>query len=62
MPTFIDDFNCDPSKPHYGFTSWDSFFTRTFKDGKRPIAEPDNDNVIGNACESAPYRISKNVK
>ena len=62
MPTFEQDFMCDPSKPHHGFTSWDNFFTRRFREGRRPIAEPNNDNIISNACESAPYRISKNVK
>jgi len=61
MPTFVDDFNCDPTKPFHGFTSWDNFFTRTFREGRRPIAEPENDNIISNACESAPYRISKDV-
>ena len=59
---FIKSFHCDPSKPHYGFTSWDDFFTRTFREGVRPVASPNDDNVIANACESAPYKIEKNVK
>ena len=62
MPTFVQDFECDPSKPHYGFKSWDDFFTRKFKEGVRPVAEPDNDAVIVNACESAPYRLTHNVQ
>ena len=62
MPTFVDDFICDPKQPHYGFTSWDDFFTRRFRPDARPIAEPDNDAVIVNACESAPYRIAQNVQ
>lgn len=62
MPTFVEEFNCDPALPHYGFTSWDDFFTRTFRDGVRPIADPDNDAVIVNACESAPYRVAEHVK
>lgn len=62
MPTFVDDFLCDPAKPYYGFTSWDDFFTRRFRPGARPVAEPDNDAVIVNACESAPYRIAENVR
>ncbi|NND63913.1 MAG: phosphatidylserine decarboxylase family protein [Flavobacteriaceae bacterium] len=57
MPNFVEEFKCDPEKPHYGFTSWDDFFTREFREGVRPIAEPENDNVIVNACESAPYRV-----
>ncbi len=62
MPTFVEDFHCDPDQPHYGFASWDDFFTRTFRDGRRPVAEPDNDAVIANACESAPYRIATDVQ
>lgn len=62
MPTFVEDFNCDPDQPYYGFASWDDFFTRTFRDGRRPVAEPDNYAVIANACESAPYRIAKDVQ
>ena len=62
MPNFETEFKCDPSKPYYGFTSWDDFFTRVFKDGQRPIASPEDDAVIVNACESAPYKIAHNVK
>lgn len=62
MPTFVEDFQCDPAKPHHGFTSWDDFFTRVFREGRRPVASPDDENVIANSCESAPYRIAENVK
>ena len=31
MPHLAEDFLCDPAKPHYGFTSWDGFFTRRFR-------------------------------
>jgi len=61
MPNFVDDFICDPSQPYYGFTSWDNFFTRQFREGKRPVASPDDDAVIVNACESAPYRLATQV-
>ena len=59
---FIESFHCDPDKPHYGFTCWDDFFTRTFKVGIRPVAAPDDDNVIVNACESAPFNHQTNVE
>ncbi|MFA6189759.1 MAG: phosphatidylserine decarboxylase family protein [Sulfuricurvum sp.] len=59
---FIDNFKCDTGKPYWGFTSWDDFFTREFKEGKRPVASPEDDRVIVNACEAAPYRIATNVK
>lgn len=62
MPNFALQFQCDPTKPHYGFTSWDDFFTRQFNPGVRPVFEPENDAVIVNACESAPYRMARNVK
>ncbi len=55
-------FQCDPSAPHYGYTSWDDFFTRPFNDGIRPVASPDDDNVIVNACESAPLQVVDNVR
>jgi len=62
MPTFVEDFKCDPDQPYHGFDSWDDFFTREFREGRRPIASPDDDSIISNACESAPYRIARNVQ
>jgi phosphatidylserine decarboxylase len=62
MPTFDEDFICDPKAPHHGFESWDTFFTRLFRPGRRPVGAPGDDSVVVNACESAPYRIARNVK
>ena len=62
MPCFDEQFKCDPNTPHHGFTSWDDFFTREFREGIRPIAALDDDKVIVNACESAPYKLQENVK
>lgn len=62
MPNFKETFQCDPNAPYYGFKSWDDFFTRQLRQGARPVAEPKNDAVIVNACESAPYKIATNVK
>ncbi len=62
MPDFVDHFVCDPAAPYYGFTSWDDFFTRQFRAGRRPVAAPDDDGVVTNACESAPYRLAHGVK
>ena len=62
MPDFVREFVCDPAKPHYGFKSWDDFFIREFREGVRPVDEPENDAVIVNACESAPFAIERNVK
>ena len=49
---FENDFICDPSKPHYGFTSWDDFFARLLQPNARPFAYPNDNKVIINACES----------
>lgn len=62
MPNFTTEYVCDPGKPYHGFASWDDFFTRRFREGQRPVASPGNDAVIVNACESAPYKIARNVK
>ena len=62
MPTFVEDFQCDPKLPYHGFKSWDDFFTRQFREGKRPVASPEDDNVLVNACESAPFRLATGVK
>ncbi len=60
---FLDLFNCRSNdvKQKLGFKSWDDFFTRTFKNDVRPIVNADDPNVIANACESAPFRIARNV-
>lgn len=34
--SFESYYICDPSKPHHGFTSWDNFFTRQFRQGRPP--------------------------
>lgn len=62
MPKFDEEFVCDPSKPYHGFKSWDDFFIREFREGVRPVAEPDNDAVVVNACESAPFAVARNVQ
>ena len=61
MPDFEREFVCTPDQPHWGFRSWDDFFTREFRPGARPVAHPADDTVIVNACESAPYRIARHV-
>lgn len=60
---FIDLFACrnNDVDQKLGFKSWDDFFTRVFNPGIRPVASPEDDDVIVNACESAPYRIAHNL-
>ena len=58
----IEQFQHDPQDDHWGFASWNDFFTRRFRDGARPVDSPDDDKVIVSACESLPYGISLDVK
>lgn len=58
----MEQFEHDPHQEHWGFASWNDFFTRRFSDGERPVDSPDDDKVIVSACESTPYRISTDVK
>ncbi|KAI4134702.1 MAG: hypothetical protein LQ347_001306 [Umbilicaria vellea] len=59
---FEEMYICEPSAKHHGFKSWDGFFTRLYRDGIRPVASPDDENVIVNACESTPYSVAHGVK
>jgi len=62
MPNFNETFVCEPNKPYHGFTSWDNFFTRHFRDGVRPVEFQDNDSIVNSACESTIYCIATNVQ
>ena len=57
----MDLFVCDPSKPYYGFTSWNNYFTRLFVAGARPIEAPNDAKVIVSACEASPFNIQSNL-
>ncbi len=58
----MEQYEHDPEDEHWGFSSWNDFFTRRFKDGERPVASPEDDKVIVSACESTPYGISTDVQ
>lgn len=58
----LDEYIIDKSDEHFGFKSWNDFFTRQFKPGMRKTEAPDDPYVIVNACESAAYRIANHVK
>jgi phosphatidylserine decarboxylase len=60
--TRIAEFLHDPHAPYRGFSSWNSFFTRQFKPGARPVAEPDDPKVIVSACEASPYAIRHDIR
>jgi phosphatidylserine decarboxylase len=58
----IDQFEYDPDAEHGGFASWNAFFTRRFKPGQRPVADPDDERVVVAPCESTPYRVDTGVQ
>ena len=58
----IDQYEHDPADEHWGFASWNDFFTRRFRDGERPLAEPHDDTVVVSPCEATPYRIASRVQ
>jgi phosphatidylserine decarboxylase len=60
--TGIEQFQHKPREKHWGFGSWNDYFTRRFKPGRRPIDSPDDDKVIVNACESTPYAVKTDVR
>ncbi len=58
----IEQYRHDPDGAHWGFRSWNDFFTRQFKEDARPVEAPDDDSVIVSACESTPYAIARDVQ
>ena len=58
----IEDYQHDPSDEHWGFTSWNDFFTRRLREGVRPVASPEDDDVIVSACESTPFALRADVQ
>jgi phosphatidylserine decarboxylase len=61
MQNFVQDYVCDPTLPFWGYNTWDDFFTRSFRDGVRPVSFPDNDYIITSAAESWPFNYQTNV-
>ncbi|MCY1695074.1 phosphatidylserine decarboxylase family protein [Curtobacterium sp. SL109] len=58
----MDQFEYDPDDERWGFTSWNDFFIRRFRDGQRPVASPDDDSVVVSSSESTPYAIATDVQ
>ncbi|KAJ2916703.1 hypothetical protein MD484_g3688, partial [Candolleomyces efflorescens] len=57
-----DIFECDADKLHYGFESWDAFFTRQLRPGVHPLEDPHLSNVISCPCDSTFYNLQEGVK
>ena len=62
MVDFAENFVVYPGKPYWGFNSWDDFFTREFRSGRRPLPIPDNDSIIVSAAEATPFSVQRDVK
>lgn len=58
----MGDYQYDPTAPHWGFSSWNDFFTRRLAPSARPVASPDDPGVVVAACDSSIYRIADNLK
>jgi phosphatidylserine decarboxylase len=43
-----DDFVCDTNLPHFGFDSWNSWFTRALRPNVRPV-DPNPDVIVHNS-------------
>lgn len=52
----------DPDAPHGGFRSFNDFFHRQVKPECRPIAAPDDPNVIVSANDGTVYRLARHVQ
>ncbi|TFK68028.1 hypothetical protein BDN72DRAFT_871117 [Pluteus cervinus] len=57
---FEEMYLCDRSLPHWGFDSWDHFFTRPLCPDARPTDR--NSNHIISPCESTTFRLAHDVK
>ncbi|KAI2643728.1 Phophatidylserine decarboxylase-domain-containing protein [Xylaria nigripes] len=55
---FEDMYVCDPTAEHWGYESWDAFFTRSLCPNVRPLPDSANQAIICNACESRPYNLT----
>jgi phosphatidylserine decarboxylase len=62
MRDFEYNYVCDSTRPHWGFTSWDNFFTRKFRDGRRSVECPHDDSIVVSAAEATPFAVQTNVK
>lgn len=63
--TFEQVFLCDENAPYHGFSSYDHFFNRRFRerDVDRPVVGGIADiTLIGAPCESVSYNVSDNVQ
>ncbi|KAG5183632.1 phosphatidylserine decarboxylase [Tribonema minus] len=58
------DYEHDPDAQHWGYRSWNDFFTRRLstKGDPRPLAGRDDHSVIVAGCDSIVYRVTHNAQ
>ena len=57
----LEEYEHDPRQPHYGFHSWNEFFTRKFRSGSRPIAGERDETILVAPCEAKVHRIAHDL-
>ena len=57
----LSQFRCDRTRPHWGFASWNGFFTRQFAPDARPVAAAADNKIIVSTCEASPYNIEHDI-
>jgi phosphatidylserine decarboxylase len=58
----INQYQIDPTDKYWGFKSWNDFFGRKLKQGVRPIASPNDTQLVVSACDCTVFNIQFNVK
>jgi phosphatidylserine decarboxylase len=58
----MEDYIYKPEAPHWGFSSWNDFFTRQVKKGARPIDGENDNRVVVAPCDSTVYKIGRNAQ
>ncbi|KAF7426246.1 hypothetical protein PC9H_008613 [Pleurotus ostreatus] len=62
--TFAEVFICNPDEDAWGFTSYEDFFVRRYRepDVDRPTGDVSDLRIVGAACESAFYALQNDVQ
>ena len=56
------DYSPDPSKPYWGWTSYNDFFHRDIKPGVRPVSGPGDPAMVNSPNDGVAWAVQENVK
>ena len=59
---FENLFLCDSTEEHWGFRSFDDYFTRGLRKDVRPVDSPSDWSVITHPCEACPFKIHTSIQ